>query len=167
MAGSFHPVSPDEEIGTEETFARPRRDWEELVLLHRITVDDVARLKGRQWLTAAACAVLFAALVAAQRLLDGGSPGVLLSETIVLGVFAGLAGTVGLYSIYRLQRAIGHRRRRLEVLRETHSPEFRKAWAAPYESPNAARWEHVDLVIPLMCGVALAMGLAEWVLFRF
>ena len=57
MAGSFHPVSPDEEIGTEETFERPRRDWEELVLLHRITVDDVARLKGRQWLTAAACAV--------------------------------------------------------------------------------------------------------------
>jgi len=100
---------------------------EDLRLLYQVTVGDLTYFKTQQWSVTNYTVLVFAALVGATQIIDG--PLTTIDRGILI-VLALVAAVGGLLVQHKLQKSIGVRQSRLDVVREQFSTAFHFAWAA-------------------------------------
>ena len=130
-------------------------EGEELRLLYQVTTSDLAYFKTQQWSLTYYCLLIDAGLIGIAQFLKTLCP----PDRAVLCVLVMAATTAVLVVLHKLQRSIEVRQSRLEAVRESFGPRFKRAWSAEHKDE-----EFVHSVWLLRSGIVITGILAVWLI---
>jgi hypothetical protein len=132
----------------------PTSDQEDLRLLYKITLSDLAYFKTQQWKVTYYALLIEAALVGVGKVL---SPQLTVLDRSILAILSFLAALVALFVLNKLQRSISVRQSRLDAVLKTFGDAFQRAWSAEHKEDHP-----IQSVYLLRGGIAVTTLLTLW-----